>query len=46
MLIKLTIIYTIESQKIKSTTIIRIIILNVDEIIIAHIKGAAGLITY
>ena len=33
-LTKLTIIYTTESQRIKSTTMIRMIILSVDEIII------------
>jgi len=44
-LIKLTIIYTTKSQKIESTTMIRMMILNVDEVMKAHVEGAAGLIT-
>ena len=43
-LIKLTIIYTTKSQKIESTTMIRMMILNVDEVMIAYVEGAAGLI--
>ena len=45
MLIKLTIICTTESQRIESTTMIRMMILSVNEIMMAHVKGAAGLIT-
>ncbi len=45
MLTKLTIVYTTESQRIESTTMIRMMILSVDEVMKAHVEGAAGLIT-
>jgi len=44
MLTKLTIIYTTESQRIKSTTMIKMMILSVDEVMIVYVEGAVGLI--
>ncbi len=43
-LTKLTIVYTTESQRIESTTMIRMMILSVDEVMIVYVEGAAGLI--